>query len=137
MAYLTKTQLNAQLAGNGNLDATVRNALIQSLVADLIYSAVEDGKLAEVDSSQGGPIPVNVLDLGGSLNIVATNPDLKAIAIDTSAPSTLYLTGAGGASNSNPLFVGLGNGGDTVQLFATQYVDVLGGSGADVLGGGQ
>lgn len=138
VSYLTKTELGSDLTAAGHLDPSVQAALINSLVNSGVYDpGAEDGKKAWVEQGTytSGPIPptIQVLDLPNSAT-VQTDATLKAIIMDDAGGNQLYVTDAPNAHNN--IFVAMGTGNDTVNLYDSGNDTVYGGSGDDVIGGG-
>ncbi|MGJ5206482.1 calcium-binding protein [Bradyrhizobium sp. HKCCYLR20261] len=138
VSYLTKTELNSDLTASGHFDPTVQAALISSLESNGVYtSGAEDGKKAWVESGtySGGTVPpiVQVLEVTNSTT-VQTSSTLKAIIMDDAGGNQLYVTDSQNAGNG--VFIAMGKGNDSVNLFDSGNDTVYGGDGADVIGGG-
>ena len=96
VTYLTKTELGHFLQHNGNIEASVRSALFDSLEHSGVFQDDGEGGTRgwfEYGPFHGGAVPptIQILDVSKSTS-VETNPNLKAIM--TSAPATR----SGGAS---------------------------------------
>lgn len=134
VSYLTKTELGDLLQHNGNIEAGVRSALIDSLEHSGVFQdGGEDGTRGwlEYGPFEGGPVPptVQILDVSNSTH-VETNPNLKAIVLDDHS-AKLDVTGG-----DNDVFVAAGRGDDTINLFDSGNDTVYGGGGNDVIRGG-
>ncbi|HEU5409093.1 MAG TPA: calcium-binding protein [Nitrospira sp.] len=133
VSYLTKTELGEFLHHNGNIEAGVRSALIDSLEQSGVFHNTEDGTRGWLESGpfHGGPVPpvVQILDVSQSTS-VQTNPNLKAIILDDHS-ARLDVTGG-----DNNIFVAAGKGSDTINLHDSGNDTVYGGSGNDVIRGG-
>jgi Ca2+-binding RTX toxin-like protein len=133
VSYLTKTELDHFVQHNGNIEAGVRSALIDSLEQSGVFHDTEDGTRGWLESGpfHGGPVPptVQILDVSHSTN-VQTNPNLKAIILDDHS-ARLDVTGG-----DNNIFVAAGKGADTINLHDSGNDTVYGGSGNDVIRGG-
>jgi Ca2+-binding RTX toxin-like protein len=133
ISYLTKTELDHFVQHNGNIEAGVRSALIDSLEQSGVFHDTEDGTRGWLESGpfQGGPVPpvVQILDVSRSTS-VETNPNLKAIVLDDHS-AKLNVTGG-----DNDIFVAAGRGSDTINLRDSGDDTVYGGSGNDVIRGG-
>jgi hypothetical protein len=133
ISYLTKTELDHFVQHNGNIEAGVRSALIDSLEQSGVFHQTEDGTRGWLESGpfHGGPVPpiVQILDVSQSAN-VQTNPNLKAIVLDDHS-ARLNVTGG-----DNDIFVAAGRGSDTINLHDSGNDTVYGGSGNDVIRGG-
>ncbi|MEZ2142830.1 calcium-binding protein [Bradyrhizobium sp. DN5] len=86
----------------------------------------------ESGSFSGGSVPpvVNVLDVSQSTT-VETTPNLKAIILDDAGGKTLDVIGG-----DNDVFVAMGKGSDSVNLYDSGDDTVYGGSGNDAIHGG-
>jgi Ca2+-binding RTX toxin-like protein len=138
VSYLTKTELGGDLTAGGNLDPSVQAALLASLEGSGVYDpGVEDGKKAWVEegSYPGGAVPpiVQVLDVTNSTT-VKTDATLKAIIMDDAGGNQLYVTDDPNAHNN--IFIAMGSGSDSVNLFDSGSDTVYGGAGDDVIGAG-
>ncbi|MGJ4952572.1 calcium-binding protein [Bradyrhizobium sp. HKCCYLS20291] len=138
VSYLTKTELNADLTGSNHFDPSVQAALISSLESSGVYnSGAEDGKKAWLQSGPypGGPVApiVQILEVTNSTT-VQTDSTLKAIIMNDPGGNQLYVTDLPNAHNN--VFVAMGIGNDSVNLFDSGNDTVYGGDGADVIGGG-
>jgi Ca2+-binding RTX toxin-like protein len=133
ISYLTKTELDHFVQHNGNIEAGVRSALIDSLEQSGVFHETEDGTRGWLESGpfHGGPVPpvVQILDVSQSTT-VQTNPNLKAIILDDHS-AKLDVTGG-----ENNIFVAAGRGSDTINLHDSGNDTVYGGSGNDVIRGG-
>jgi Ca2+-binding RTX toxin-like protein len=133
VSYLTKTELDHFVQHNGNIEAGVRSALIDSLEQSGVFHDTEDGTRGWLESGpfHGGPVPpvIQILDVSNSTN-VETNPNLKAIILDDHS-AKLDVTGG-----ENDIFVAAGKGSDTINLHDSGNDTVYGGSGNDVIRGG-
>jgi Ca2+-binding RTX toxin-like protein len=133
VSYLTKTELDHFVQHNGNIEAGVRSALIDSLEQSGVFHDTEDGTRGWLESGpfHGGPVPpiVQILDVSHSTS-VQTNPNLKAIILDDHS-ARLDVTGG-----DNNIFVAAGKGADTINLHDSGNDTVYGGSGNDVIRGG-
>lgn len=135
VTYLTKTELGQFLNHGGNIEASVRSALLDSLEqSGVFHNGGEDGTRAWFQSGpfHGGPVapPIQILDVNASTT-VQTDPNLKAIIMDDSGGKTLNVTGG-----DNDVFVAMGKGSDTVHLRDSGDDTVFGGSGNDLITGG-
>ncbi|MBB4259942.1 calcium-binding protein [Bradyrhizobium sp. CIR3A] len=136
VSYLTKTELGQFLHQNGNhIEASVRSALIDSLEQSGVFSDDPgDASRAWFESGpfSGGSVPpvVNVLDVSQSTT-VETTPNLKAIILDDAGGKTLDVIGG-----DNDVFVAMGKGSDSVNLYDSGDDTVYGGSGNDAIHGG-
>jgi Ca2+-binding RTX toxin-like protein len=135
VTYLTKTELGQFLNHGGNIEASVRSALIDSLEHSGVFNdGGEDGTRGwfEYGPFPGGAVPptIQVLDVSSSTT-VQTNPNLKAIVLDDHGGKTLNVTGG-----DNDVFVAMGKGSDTVHLHDSGDDTVFGGSGNDLITGG-
>ncbi|CCD92757.1 Hemolysin-type calcium-binding region protein [Bradyrhizobium sp. ORS 375] len=138
VSYLTKTELNGDLTASGHFDPSVQAALISSLESTGVYTpGAEDGKKAWVESGaySGGSVPpiVQILEVSNSTT-VQTSSTLKAIIMDDAGGNQLYVTDSQNAHNG--IFIAMGTGADSVNLFDSGNDTVYGGAGADVIGGG-
>jgi Ca2+-binding RTX toxin-like protein len=135
--YLTKTELGQFLQHNGNIEASVRSALIDSLQDSGVFDSGNDGTRGwfESGSYPGGAAPpvTQILDVSHSTT-VQTTPNLKAIIMDDAGGQHLKVTDAPGAHND--VFVAMGDGSDSVNLFDHGNDTVYGGSGNDMISGG-
>jgi Ca2+-binding RTX toxin-like protein len=133
VSYLTKTELGHFIQHNGNIEASVRSALIDSLEQSGVYNDADNSARGWLESGpfHGGPVPpvVQVLDVSRSTT-VETNPNLKAIVLDDHS-ARLNVTGG-----ENDVFVAAGKGSDTINLRDSGDDTVYGGSGNDVIRGG-
>lgn len=134
VTYLTKTELGHFLQQNGNIEASVRSALLDSLEHSGVFQdGSEDGTRGwfEYGPFHGGAVPpvIQVLDVSKSTT-VETNPNLKAIILDDNG-AKLDVTGG-----HNDVFVAAGQGSDTINLFDSGNDTVYGGGGNDVIRGG-
>ncbi len=115
VTYLTKTELGHFLQQNGNIEASVRSALLDSLEHSGVFQdGGEDGTRGWFESGpfHGGAVPptIQILDVSKSTT-VETNPNLKAIILDDNS-AKLNVTGG-----DNNVFVAAGKGADTINLF--------------------
>lgn len=138
ITYITRAELNQFINATGNFDTSVRNALITSLEHQGVYDPLNNGMKAwfETDTSYaGGPVSpiVQVLDVKNSTT-VQTDATLKGIIMDDAGGNHLFVTDLPNAHNN--VFVAMGTGGDTVNLFDSGNDTVYGGSGNDAIGGG-
>jgi hypothetical protein len=133
VSYLTKTELGDFLHQNGNIEAGVRSALIDSLEQSGVFKDDEDSTRGWLQSGpfHGGAVPpaVQILDVSHSTS-VETNPNLKAIVLDDNS-ARLNVTGG-----DNDVFVAAGKGSDTINLHDSGDDTVYGGGGNDVIRGG-
>lgn len=134
VTYLTKTELGHFLQHNGNIEASVRSALLDSLEHSGVFQdGSEDGTRGWFESGpfHGGAVPptVQILDVSKSTT-VETTPNLKAIILDDNS-AKLNVTGG-----DNDVFVAAGKGSDTINLFDHGNDTVYGGGGNDVIHGG-
>jgi Ca2+-binding RTX toxin-like protein len=134
VTYLTKTELGQFLHQGGNIESSVRSALIDSLEQSGVFKdGGEDGTRGWFQSGPfpGGPVAptVQILDVSSSTT-VETNPNLKAIILDDNS-ARLDVTGG-----DNNVFVAAGEGADTINLFDSGDDTVYGGSGSDLIRGG-
>src|SRR5665213_2221583 len=141
IGYLTQNQLSADLTANGNLDPSVHDAVMAQLVADGIYNNTDSGppiftgpKAWVQEGTYTSPTLsyLNVVDITTSSGpvVVTTDPALKAIVLQTATPTQLYVEG------TSNVYVALGTGADSVNLYDSGNDTVIGGSGGDTLGGG-
>src|SRR5579859_6181344 len=140
ITYLTKTELSTGPYVNwtADFDASVKSAFFASLEATGVYdSGAEDGKKAWVEygTYAGGAVPpvVQILDVQNSTT-VQTDATLKGIIMDDAGGNQLYVTDTPNAGNN--VFVAMGAGSDSVNLFDSSNDTVYGGSGNDTIGGG-
>jgi Ca2+-binding RTX toxin-like protein len=139
ISYLTESQLDAHLSANGNLDPSVRADVIAALRADGTYNPGDPSQKAWV---QEGPYNtptvgfVQVLDItdGSGDQYVQTDAALQAVVVQTATPTRIYITD--NAGDHNNVYVALGEGGDTVNLYDGGNDTVRGGTGNDTIGGG-
>jgi Ca2+-binding RTX toxin-like protein len=138
VSYLTKTELGQFLHQNGNIEASVRSALIDSLEHSGVFQ--DGGKDStrgwfEYGAFPGGVAPptVQILDVSHSTT-VQTTPNLKAIIMDDAGGQHLYVTDTPGSHND--VFVAMGEGSDSVNLYDSGNDTVYGGSGHDMIAGG-
>src|SRR6185312_10683629 len=133
VSYLTKTELGQFLQHNGNIEASVRSALIDSLEQSGVFKEGDNSTRAWLESGpfHGGTVPpvTQILDVSNSTS-VQTNPNLKAIVLDDHS-AKLNVTGG-----DNDIFVAAGRGSDTINLRDSGDDTVYGGSGNDVIRGG-
>ncbi|MEH6951373.1 calcium-binding protein [Nitrobacter sp. NHB1] len=133
VSYLTKTELGEFLHHNGNIEAGVRSALIDSLEQSGVFKDDDNSARGWLESGpfHGGAVPptVQILDVSRSTS-VETNPNLKAIVLDDHSGK---LDVTGGANN---VFVAAGRGSDTINLHDSGDDTVYGGGGNDVIRGG-
>jgi Ca2+-binding RTX toxin-like protein len=133
VSYLTKTELGQFLQHNGNIEAGVRSALIDSLEQSGVFKEGDNSTRGWLESGpfHGGAVPptVQILDVSNSTS-VQTNPNLKAIVLDDHS-AKLNVTGG-----DNDIFVAAGKGSDTINLRDGGDDTVYGGSGNDVIHGG-
>lgn len=140
VSYLTQQELNDHLSLNGNLDANVRQAVIDKLKSEGIYNnnPTDPSKTAWVQEGAYTPPTVNfvqVLDITtDGTSYVQTDPALKAIVLQSPDPTQLYVTDNG--VDHNNVYVALGTGHDSVNLYDGGNDTVLGGNGGDLIGGG-
>ncbi|MGY3619290.1 calcium-binding protein [Bradyrhizobium sp. USDA 10063] len=132
ITYLTKTELGQFLHHTGNyIEPSVRKALIDSLESSGVF---HDGTTAQV---QYGPFPGGAVSPGtqilnvASSTTVETNPALKAIILNDAGGKTLNVSGG-----DNDVFVAMGEGSDTLNLFDSGNDTVYAGSGNDVINAG-
>ncbi|MFK4535099.1 Ca2+-binding RTX toxin-like protein [Bradyrhizobium ottawaense] len=135
ISYLTKTELDQFLHHNGNhIEASVRSALIDSLERSGVYSdhPGDTSKAAFQSGLFGGAVPagVQILDIAQSTT-VETTPNLKAIIFDDAGGKTLDVIGG-----HNDMFIAMGKGSDSVNLYDYGNDTVYGGSGNDAIRGG-
>ncbi|MEY9278825.1 calcium-binding protein [Bradyrhizobium yuanmingense] len=136
VSYLTKTELDRFLHQNGNhVEASVRSALIDSLERSGVYSDHPgDTSKAAFQSGpfSGGTVPagVQILDVAQSTT-VETAPNLKAIILDDAGGKTLDVIGG-----HNDVFIAMGKGSDSVNLYDYGNDTVYGGSRNDAIRGG-
>lgn len=130
VSYLTKTELGEFFHSNGNIEAGVRSALIDSLEQSGVFNDDDNSARGWLQSGPfpGGEVPpvVQILGVSHSTN-VETNPNLKAIVLDDDS-ARLDVTGG-----DNDVFVGAGRGDDTINLHGSGNDTVYGGSGNDVI----
>lgn len=133
VSYLTKTELDHFVQHNGNIEAGVRSALIDSLEQSGVFHDTDDSTRGWLQSGpfSGGPVPpvIQILDVSQSTN-VQTNPNLKAIILDDHS-AKLDVNGG-----DNDIFVAAGRGSDTINLHDSGNDTVYGGSGNDEIRGG-
>lgn len=135
ISYLTKTELDRFLHQNGNhIEASVRSALIESLERSGVYSdhPGDTSKAAFQSGPFSGTVPtgVQILDIAQSTT-VETTPNLKAIIFDDAGGKTLNVIGG-----HNDVFIAMGKGSDSVNLYDYGNDTVHGGSGNDAIRGG-
>ena len=136
VTYLTKTELGQFLHQNGNhIEASVRSALIDSLENSGVFQDSNGDPTRgwlEYGSFSGGTVPpvVQILDVSSSTT-VETTPNLKAIILDDAGGKTLDVIGG-----HNDIFVAMGKGSDSVNLYDSGDDTVYGGSGNDAIHGG-
>jgi Ca2+-binding RTX toxin-like protein len=136
VSYLTKTELGQFLHQNGNhIEASVRSALIDSLEHSGVFNdSPGDTTRAWFESGpfSGGTSPpvVQILDVSQSTT-VETTPNLKAIILDDAGGETLDVIGG-----DNDVFIAMGKGSDSVNLYDSGDDTVYGGSGNDGIHGG-
>jgi Ca2+-binding RTX toxin-like protein len=136
VSYLTKTELGQFLHQNGNhIEAGVRSALFDSLEQSGVFNDnPTDTTRAWFESGpfSGGTVPpvVQILDVSQSTT-VETTPNLKAIILDDAGGKTLDVIGG-----HNDVFVAMGKGSDSVNLYDSGNDTVYGGSGNDAIHGG-
>lgn len=135
ISYLTKTELDRFLHQNGNhIEASVRSALIESLERSGVYSdhPGDTSKAAFQSGPFSGTVPtgVQILDIAQSTT-VETTPNLKAIIFDDAGGKTLNVIGG-----HNDVFIAMGKGSDSVNLYDYGNDTVYGGSGNDAIRGG-
>lgn len=139
VTYLTKTDLGQFLHQNGNnIEASVRSALIDSLQDSGVFDdGGKDGTRGwfEYGPYPGGAVPptIQILDVSSSTT-VQTTPNLKAIIMDDAGGQHLRVTDTPNAHND--VFIAMGEGSDSVNLFDSGNDTVYGGSGDDMIGGG-
>jgi Ca2+-binding RTX toxin-like protein len=136
--YMTKTELGQFLHQNGNIEASVRSALIDSLQDSGVFEdGGKDGTRGWFQSGpfHGGPVAptIQILDVSSSTT-VQTTPNLKAIIMDDAGGKHLNVTDVPGAHND--VFIAMGEGSDSVNLFDHGNDTVYGGSGNDEIRGG-
>ncbi|HVX78602.1 MAG TPA: calcium-binding protein [Bradyrhizobium sp.] len=134
VTYLTETELGHFLQHSGNIEASVRSALFDSLEQSGVFQDDGGGGTRgwfEYGPFHGGAVPptVQILDVSNSTS-VQTSPNLKAIILDDNS-AKLNVTGG-----DNDVFVAAGKGSDTINLFDSGNDTVYGGSGNDVIHGG-
>jgi hypothetical protein len=132
VTYLTKTELGQFLQHGGNVEASVRSALIESLEQSGVFKDPGERAWFESGPFHGGAVPptIQILDVSHSTT-VETNPNLKAIILDDSHNAKLDVTGG-----DNDEFIAAGKGSDTINLHDSGNDTVYGGSGDDVIRGG-
>ncbi|RTE88013.1 MULTISPECIES: calcium-binding protein [Bradyrhizobium] len=135
ISYLTKTELDRFLHQNGNhIEASVRSALIDSLERSGVYSdhPGDTSKAAFQSGPFSGAVPtgVQILDIAQSTT-VETTPNLKAIIFDDAGGKRLDVIGG-----HNDVFIAMGKGSDSVNLYDFGNDTVYGGSGNDAIRGG-
>jgi len=140
VSYLTQAELSNDLNANGNIDSSVVNAVINQLKLDGIYNNNPNDTTKRAWTEEGpytaptsGAIQVQDITSGGT-SYVNTDPALKAIVVQTPSPVQIYVTDDG--THHSNVFVGLGTGGDSVNLYDGGNDTVQGGSSGDVIGGG-
>jgi Ca2+-binding RTX toxin-like protein len=138
VSYLTKTELGQFLHHSGNIEASVRSALIDSLEDSGVFQ--DGGKDStrgwfESGPFSGGAVPptIQILDVSHSTT-VQTTPNLKAIIMDNAGGQHLNVTDTPGSHND--VFVAMGEGSDSVNLYDNGNDTVYGGSGHDIIAGG-
>ena len=137
ISYMTKAELDTNL-GTANIDASVKADVLNYLTTAGVYPAADPSKEAWVQqgtyTSPTASI-VQVLDITTSGTFsVNTDPALSAIILQTPGPSQLFVTDDG--THFNNVYVALGTGADSVNLFDGGNDTVQGGNGGDVIGGG-
>ena len=138
VSYLTKTELGQFLHQSGNIEASVRSALIDSLEdSGVFHEGGKDPARGWFESGHfpGGAAPptIQILDVSSSTT-VQTTPNLKAIIMDDAGGMHLNVTDTPNAHND--VFIAMGEGSDSVNLFDSGNDTVYGGSGHDMIGGG-
>ena len=136
ISYLTESQLDSHLSANGNLDAAVRADVIAALQADGTYTSptqtawVQEGAYAAPTVNF-----VQVLDItADGTQYINTDAALKAVVLQSPDPTQIYLTDDG--VHHNNVYVALGTGADSVNLYDGGNDTVQGGNGGDLIGGG-
>jgi Ca2+-binding RTX toxin-like protein len=119
VSYIPESTLNTDLSG---LDSAVRTDVLNAL--NLGAYQVQTGSYSSTDPT------ATVLDVTGGSNVVSTDDALKAIVFDSTAPGQYYVTGG------SSVYVALGSGADSINLYDNGNDTVQGGNGGDVLGGG-
>jgi Ca2+-binding RTX toxin-like protein len=138
ISYLTESQLSADLTANGNLDAAVRDDVLAALQTDGTYNPANPNQTAWVQ--QGAYVPpsvnfVNVVDITtDGTEYINTDAAMQAIVLQSPDPTQIYLTDDG--THHNNVYVALGTGNDSVNLYDGGNDTVQAGSGDDVIGGG-
>jgi Ca2+-binding RTX toxin-like protein len=138
VTYLTKTELGQFLHQSGNIEASVRSALIDSLEdSGVFHEGGKDPARGWFESGHfpGGAAPptIQILDVSSSTT-VQTTPNLKAIIMDDAGGMHLNVTDTPNAHND--VFIAMGEGSDSVNLFDSGNDTVYGGSGHDMINGG-
>jgi Ca2+-binding RTX toxin-like protein len=147
--YMTESQLNGFLATQGNLDPSVRAAVLHQLELDGVFPTPSSTGEVEYDGGVGSGFPpgsgpfhpsdllsgVQVLDLavaGDNAATVNTSLDtsLNAIVDQVKGLASLTVTG------TTDVYVATGNGNKSVTLNDTGNDTVQAGSGNDTLTGG-
>jgi Ca2+-binding RTX toxin-like protein len=138
VTYLTKNELGHFLHQSGNIEASVRSALINSLEDSGVFE--DGGKDGTRGWFQSGPFhggavapTIQILDVSSSTT-VQTTPNLKAIIMDDAGGKHLNVTDTPNAHND--VFIAMGEGSDSVNLFDGGNDTVYGGSGDDAIHGG-
>ena len=134
--YMTDPQLDAYLTSNGNLDPSVRQAVLDQLNADGVFGLPSNPALtAVVQTGTNGSLDA---DSGGyGCRNAATTPATKTgdriwISSSSASPSTQSLTVLG----STNVFVATGHGNNAIILNDTGDDTVMAGSGNDTLTAG-
>jgi Ca2+-binding RTX toxin-like protein len=140
ISYLTESQLVDQvLTPNGHLDSSVQSAVINQLRSDGIYNPALPNLTAWVQTDLYIPPTSNIVQVVDitqtGTTYVQTEPNLAAIVFTPPSGSELVVSDAG-APNGDNVFVGVGQGNDTVVLQDAGNDTVLAGSGTDIIGGG-
>ncbi|MCP3468365.1 MULTISPECIES: calcium-binding protein [unclassified Bradyrhizobium] len=136
VSYLTKTELDDFLHHSGNhIEPSVRSALIDSLQHSGVFSDYPgDASKAVFQSGpfSGGSVApgVQILDVSQSTTVETTS-DLKAIILNDAGGKRLDVIGG-----HNDVFIAMGKGSDSVNLYDYGNDTVYGGSGNDVIRGG-
>jgi len=145
VTYLTKTELSNGNLGSvnwANFDPSVKSAFFASLEQTGVYDpGAEDGKKAWIEYGPfaGGSLSpiVQILDIANaspSSTTVVTDATLKGIIMDDAGGNQLFVTDAPNAHNN--VFIAMGTGSDSVNLWDSGNDTVYGGAGSDTIGGG-
>ncbi len=115
--YMTQPQLDAVLTANGNLDPSVRQAVLDQLNADGVYDyPAVPGLAAIVQTGANAPLDptAQVLDIDSPATTTVTTDDgLDVIVHDVPGTSSLTVFG------SSSVFIAAGHGNNSIVLSDT------------------